>query len=246
MVGFFIFILGMIIGSFLNVCIYRIPKGESLICPASYCENCRTNIMMYDMIPVFSYIILHGRCRNCNGTIPVRYAIIEFLSGLVFLLMFHIYGLGIVFLKYCTLVSILIVIAVIDYDTTDIYLSTVALGIVFSIAFILIYICIGIPVKSYILGGVFGGSIFLLLIILTRGAMGLGDMEIITFCGMFLGIKLTVLLIFLSFLIGSICGTILILMGKNTMKDYIPFAPYILIATVICASFGTNIFNFIV
>lgn len=244
MISCMIFIVGTIIGSFLNVCIFRIPRGESIVYPPSHCTKCKNKIKAYDLIPIVSYIILRGRCRSCKTKISIRYPIIEFLVGLIFVLLFHIYGLSLTFIKYSTLISILIVVALIDYDTTDIYLSTILIGIIFSIGFICVYAYIGIPVKSYIYGGILGGGMLLLISLLTHGNMGLGDVEIFLVCGLFFGIELTILMMLLAFIIGSFCASILVLSGKKSRKDYIAFGPYILMASIICSVFGENIFKF--
>ncbi|EQB3123923.1 prepilin peptidase, partial [Clostridium botulinum] len=116
-----VLILGIIIGSFLNVCIYRIPKGESIIFPPSYCEKCGVNIKIYNLIPVVSYIFLRGRCKCCKNKISLRYPLVELLTGILFLSIYHLCGLNFSFIKYIIFVSFIIVIGFIDLDTTDVY-----------------------------------------------------------------------------------------------------------------------------
>jgi leader peptidase (prepilin peptidase)/N-methyltransferase len=109
-----IFILGLIVGSFSNVCIYRIPRNESIIYPASHCPKCRSSISPKDNIPLLSYILLKGRCRNCKSKISIQYPIVELLTGLTYLIIYLIYGLSIQTLIYIILSSALIIIAFID------------------------------------------------------------------------------------------------------------------------------------
>ncbi|HZK71832.1 MAG TPA: prepilin peptidase, partial [Clostridia bacterium] len=117
----YIFIFGLLIGSFLNVCIYRIPRGENIAYPASHCTSCGNKIKSYDLIPVLSWIFLRGKCRGCDEKISSRYALVESATAILFLLTYYQYGLDISLLKYLMLIPFLIVIAMIDYDTMDVY-----------------------------------------------------------------------------------------------------------------------------
>ena len=236
-----IFVLGTISGSFLNVCVYRIPKEESIAYPPSHCTTCGNNLRPYDLIPILSYIFLKGRCRYCGEKVSIRYPIIEFITGVLFLITFIKYGLSLKFIKYILLISILIVIGMIDLDTTDVYFSTTLTGIISSLIFIGIYFYMGIPVRGYIYGGIVGGGLLSAIILITKGGMGWGDSEICLFCGVFLGLKFTILMLFLSFIIGSIISLILILSGKKSRKDYIPFGPFIVLATILTIFMGEKI-----
>lgn len=238
-----IFIIGTIIGSFLNACIYRIPVGESIAYPPSHCVSCKSKIKWYDLLPIMSYIFLKGRCRYCEEKISIRYPAIEFITGLLFLMIYVKYDLTLDFIKYAIFISILIVIGIIDFDTTDVYFSTTLTGMIFSVIFIGIYIYNGIPIRSYIYGGILAGGLIAIIILITKGGMGWGDLEICLLCGLFLGLKLTILMLFLAFIIGSIVGVILIISGKKSRKDYIPFGPYIAIASIVCTISGEKIFS---
>lgn len=236
-----IFVLGLVVGSFLNLCIDRIPKEESVIYPPSHCTNCKNEIKWYDLIPIFSYIFLKGRCRYCGDKLSIRHPMIEFIIGAAYLMIFIKYGLSIDFIKFIIFISILAVIGMIDYDTTDIYSVTTLTGIIAGIIFLGIYIYNGIPIKSYIYGAMLGGGLLALISIVTKGGMGLGDAELCLVCGLFLGVKLTVLMLLLSFIIGSIIGVLLIAFGKKSKKDYIPFGPFIAIAAIITVFWGEKI-----
>lgn len=242
-INYMIFVFGLLIGSFLNVCIYRIPRGESITFPPSHCTSCKKEIKWYDLIPIVSYMFLRGECRYCGGKISIRYPMIEFITALLFLANYNIYGLTFDFIKFTTFISFLIVIGLIDYDTTDVYFCTTLSGIVSSVIFIAIYLYNHIPVKSYICGGILGGGFLALIILITKGGMGWGDAEICLMSGLFLGFKLTILMLFLSFFIGSIAGIILIILGKKSKKDYIAFGPYIALSAILCVLSGEKIFD---
>ncbi|MFU0825277.1 prepilin peptidase [Clostridium sp.] len=232
-----IFIFGLLLGSFLNVCIYRIPREESISYPPSHCTNCKNRIKPYDLIPVISYVLLKGKCRYCNEKISIRYPLIELFTGIIFIGIYTKYGLSIEFVKFAVLSCFLIVIGIIDYDTTDIYNSTIIWGGVFGVIFLVIDIYLKLPIKTYLLGALIGGG-FISIIILLSGGMGWGDAEICAVCGLYLGIKLTILTLFLSVIIGGVVGGILILLKKKSRKDYIPFGPFIVSAVMIVMFLG--------
>jgi len=125
---------GACIGSFLNVCIYRLPKNESVVAPRSFCRNCKTPIKWYDNIPVLSYIFLRGRCRNCKERISIRYPFIELITAILFLSLYLKFGFGIELVKYCFLFSLLVVVSFIDIDYHAIPVYLCFLGVVFGLA----------------------------------------------------------------------------------------------------------------
>ena len=236
----FIVLLGLIIGSFLNVCIYRIPLEQSLSFPPSHCTSCESKIKRYDLIPVLSYIFLKGKCRNCGQKISVRYPVIELTTGVLFGALYIEYGLSFLLIKYAVLVCFLIVIGMIDFDTTDVYFKTTLSAVLVGVAFLIYGYFLGASVTTFLLGGLLGGAVIAIIILLTHG-MGWGDAEICLFVGLFLGFKLTLLMLFLSFVIGGVIGIILILLKKKSRKDYIPFGPFIAIGAIITAIFGEKI-----
>ncbi|WP_186429414.1 A24 family peptidase [Clostridium sp. BSD9I1] len=236
-----IFIFGTIIGSFLNVCIYRMPKNQSIAYPPSHCTNCNNNLKPYDLIPILSYILLKGRCRYCREKVSERYPIIEFLTGILYVLVYVKYGIAIDAIKYIIMVSILIVIGMIDLDTTNIYFKTTLVGFIVAVTFLAIHAYRGLPVMNYIYGGIIGGGTLALIILITKGGMGWGDAEICFVCGLFLGLELTLLMLFLSFVIGSVIGLALIALKKKTRKDYVPFGPFIVLASIITILWGQGI-----
>ncbi|WMJ80847.1 prepilin peptidase [Clostridium sp. MB40-C1] len=236
----FIFILGIVIGSFLNVCIYRIPREESIAYPPSHCTSCNNRLKFYYLIPVISYIFLKGKCSYCGEKISIRYPILEAFTGFIFVILYSFYGFTLEFVKFSLLSCFLIVISIIDIDTTDIYFKTTISGIVAGIVFILINCIRGYYVSTYIIGGLIGGGFIAFIILITKG-MGWGDAEICLLCGLYLGWQKTILMIFLAVVLGAIIGVLLIITKKKSRKDYIPFGPYIAIGAFISMIYGQKI-----
>lgn len=234
--------LGLLIGSFLNVCIYRIPREESISFPPSHCTSCGNRIKWYDLLPVISYVILRGKCRNCKERISLRYPILELITGILYLGLYLKYGLSFSFFKYIIIVTFLIVIGIIDYETTDVYLKTTLPGIIIGIILVFVGNYLGSGIMEYVYGGLLGGGVILLIILLTHG-MGLGDAEICFLCGIFLGFRLTAVMLFLSFVIGGVAGGALLLLKIKSRKDYIPFGPFIAAAAIITIFIGEGLIN---
>ena len=239
-----IFILGLIVGSFCNVCIYRIPKNESIIYPTSHCPKCRSKIKPVDNIPLLSFILLKGRCRNCKSKISIQYPMVEFLSGLIYLIIYLIYGLSVQTLIYIILSSALIIIAFIDLNE-QIVPDVISLpGIVtgFIISFFVPYI-------SFInsaLGVVVGGGIILIIalvgsMIFKKEAMGGGDIKLAAMIGAFLGWRYTIISLFLGFFLGALAGIFLILSKIKSKEDMVPFGPFIALGSLITLLWGEKI-----
>jgi leader peptidase (prepilin peptidase)/N-methyltransferase len=194
------------------------------------------------LIPVVSYIFLHGKCRNCGEKISLKYPVIEFLTGIFFVLIYLKYGLSLEFIKYVIFLCLLTVIGIIDYQTTDVYLKTTLTGIIIGVIIIIAGYFYGYSFMEYLYGAVLGGGVISIIILLTHG-MGWGDAEICFMCGLYLGLRLTILMLFLSFVIGGLSGVVLIITKKKSKKDYIPFGPFISIAAVIAMLLGNEIIN---
>lgn len=242
-VNVFVLIFGLILGSFFNVCIFRIPKEESIAYPPSHCMNCDNEIKWYDLIPVLSYILLRGKCRHCNEKISIRYPIIEMLTGILFLGVYLTYGMTILTIKFIVLVSFLIIIGMIDFDTTDVYECTTIPCIITGVIFVIAAYFLKQDFLTLILGGIAAGGIIAIIILLTNG-MGWGDAEICLMCGLFLGLKLVLLMLFLSIVIGGVVGIVLLALKIKTRKDYIPFGPFIAVAAIITVLWGQNLISF--
>ncbi|WP_446897727.1 prepilin peptidase [Clostridium sp. LBM24168] len=234
------FILGAVVGSFLNLCIYRIPREQSIIHPPSRCTNCNTKIKWRDLMPVFSYIILKGKCRYCGNEISLQYFIIEIITGILFFLLYIRYGFSFIFFKYAAFLSIVFLIAIIDIYTMNVYFNTIIMGIVVSIIFLLVEYYIGYDIRTFIYGGITAGLFICCLVIFT-GGMGLGDAEVCIIAGLFLGFKLVLLMIIISFLLGTLMGIILIVLNIKSRKDFIPFIPFIMVSSIITTLLGNNL-----
>jgi len=241
-----IFILGLIVGSFSNVCIYRIPRNESIIFPASHCPKCRRNISPKDNIPLLSYILLKGRCRNCKSKISIQYPIVELLTGLIYLIIYLTYGLSVQFLIYIILSSALIIIAFIDLNE-QIVPDVISLpGIV--IGFILSFFVPYISFINSVLGIFAGGGIILIIglagsIIFKKEAMGGGDVKLAAMIGAFLGWRYIIISLFLGFFLGALAGIILILSKIKSREDVVPFGPFIVLGSLITLLWGEKIIS---
>lgn len=242
-IGVYIIILGLLLGSFFNVCIYRVPRGESIAFPPSHCTSCNNKIRGYDLIPIISYILLKGKCRYCGEKISLRYPAVEILTAAMFYLVYLKYGLSFFTIKFIVLVALLIVIGMIDLDTTDVYFSTTLTGIIFGLGFIIVGYFFNLSIMEFILGGIAAGGFIATIILLTKG-MGWGDAEICLMCGLFLGFKLSIVMLLLSFIIGGIAGIGLIVLKIKNRKDYIPFGPFIAVSCLLTLFFGQHILNY--
>ncbi|HEY8892644.1 MAG TPA: prepilin peptidase [Clostridium sp.] len=244
----YIFIVGLLIGSFLNVCIYRIPRGESIAFPPSHCTSCGHNIKPYDLVPVFSWIFLRGKCRSCGEKISIRYALVELTTAILFLLTYFQYGISIDLMRFLILIPFLVVIAMIDYDTMDVYTATTWLAIGVGFVLLGVNFYLGQPVATYIYGGALGAGIITFIILLSRliiktNGMGWGDAEICGLCGLFLGFKLTFVMMFFSFIIGGVIGVYLLRFKKKSGRSEMPFGPSIIMAAFLIIICGDRILN---
>ena len=239
-----LFILGLIVGSFSNVCIYRIPRNESIVYPASHCPKCSTTIRLIDNIPLLSYFLLKGRCRNCGSKISIQYPIVELLTGLIYLIIYLTYDLSIQSLIYIILSSALIIITFIDLKEQIIpdviSLPGVVAGLV--ISFFVPYI----SSLSSLLGIIAGGGTILIIaligtIIFKKEAMGGGDVKLAAMVGAFLGWKYVILALFLGFFIGALAGIFLILAKIRSREDMIPFGPFIVVGSIAALLWGERI-----
>jgi leader peptidase (prepilin peptidase)/N-methyltransferase len=236
-----VLVLGLVIGSFLNVCIYRIPLEQSIAFPPSHCTNCDHKLEPLDLIPIISYIFLGGRCKYCKAKISVRYPVIEIVNGILYLLIYLKFGLTIITLKYCVLASLLIVIGMIDFDTQFVFTNTIIFGGVVGIGFVILQAVINKNgVMDLLLGGIIGVGVIGLIVYLTKG-MGEGDIEIAGICGLFLGIKGILLGLFLAVILGGIVGIIILLLKLKKAKDKMAFGPCIAIGSLISMLFGVEI-----
>lgn len=233
---FISFILGTIIGSFLNVCIYRLPRKESVVSPLSHCRSCDSRIAWYDNVPIVSWLILRGNCRRCGSPISIEYPIVEFITGLIYLFTYIRYGQSPYLVIYLLLFSAFLVIAVIDFEQKIIpdmiTLPGIAVGITAS--FFLNYI----TPKASIIGLLVGGGLFFLIAILSRGGMGGGDIKLMAMIGTFIGWLGVIVTTMIGSMLGAIVGIALMIMRKKGRKSQIPFGPFLVLGATIYILWG--------
>ena len=229
-----LFIFGLSIGSFANVCIYRLPKKLSVVSPVSYCTACLVPIRPLDNIPIISYLVLRGRCRDCNNNISVIYPVIEIITALLLLAGFFKFGLTFDFLVYFVLAPTLVIITVVDIKhqiiPDIITLPGLALGLAagsYSIGY-----------ANSFMGFLLGCGLFYLLAILSNGGIGGGDIKYIAAAGAFVGWQKVLLIIFISAVLGTFVSLFQIGFQKKTRKNIIPFGPLLSVATLITLFYG--------
>lgn len=238
---YFILTLGLLIGSFLNVCIYRIPRGESITFPPSHCPTCSTNLRPIDLIPVISFVWTKGKCRYCSEKISIRYPLVEILNALIYLILYLKFSISILLIKYSILTSILIVVSFIDYDYQIIPDEIVIFGMIFSFIIHVVHNFKG-DILSGLVGLLIGGGLFLIIALVTN-AMGGGDIKLMGMLGFSLGYKYILLIALLSFIIGAVISLILIFLKIKSRKDFIPFGPFIAISSLVTIYCGDEIIS---
>lgn len=242
-----VFILGAVIGSFLNVCSMRIPQDMSIIHPPSHCDSCQTRLKWFDLIPILSYIFYRGKCRYCGVKLSIQYPLVEFLNGALFVLFLYKFGLTLDFIVFSLISSTLVVIAIIDFNTQLIpdilILVLVILAIVCRIGLVISGENFLPVIKDGFFGLLIGGGIFFLIYFLSRGGMGEGDILLIAALGLLIGIRKNLLLMFLSFITGAIISVFLLAFKIKSRKDAIPFGPFIVLSFYLTVFFGDLIIN---
>lgn len=233
------FIFGSILGSFYNVVIYRLPRKESIVVGSSHCPNCNTTIKPYDLIPVLSYFILAGKCRHCKKPYSFRYPLIEFISGCLFALTYHVFGYSWVTLIGIVLASVLLIITMIDIDTMEIYDTFQVILLILAIAYITQS---GLPLGDHLIGFFIISVPFYIIAIITNG-MGGGDIKLIAMGGLLLGWKATLIAFFIASVIGGIVAVLLVVLKQQGRKSLIAFGPYLCLGIYIAFLYGNMIFD---
>ena len=234
-----IFLFGIVFGSFMNVCIYRIPKKEDIVKTRSHCMSCGYILKWYDLIPLFSYIFLGGKCRKCKTKLSIQYPLIEALNGLAWVAVVLINGVNVESLLYCLLTSALITLSVIDFRTYEI-----PIGInIFILALGLVRIATDYSNWTLYLIGFFSVSVFLtILYYATKGrGIGGGDVKLMAVCGLVLGWKLTVL----SFFLGCILGAIIHLLRMKISGEghVLAMGPYLSMGIIVAMLWGNQMID---
>jgi len=249
-------LLGLVFGSFFNVVIWRVPLHKSISSPPSHCPRCRKPIRAYDNVPVLSWLLLRGRCRDCRKPIPVRYPLIEALTGLLFVAAFARFGFSLMTVKAIVFISLLIITAFIDLDHQVIpfgfSLTGLALGLlggafappprvvqaVAAAAAGAGFILFAILLWRYVLAGVFRR-----FGVDQKEGMGLGDLPYAAMIGAFVGLKGLVVALAAAVVFGVIIGLMARSIGRNQRGQPIPFGPFLALGALVGLFFGPQLFN---
>lgn len=237
----FLTVVGAAIGSFLNVLISRIPQGISIVYPSSHCPKCGHAIRFYDNIPIISYIILRGRCRDCHEKISPRYPLVEMLTAIISLLLFWKFGLSFKYLFSFVFSCTLIVITFVDFDHQIIPDIITLPGIpIFALIAVLF---MGVPWMDAVIGIIIGGGCLYAVavgyeLITKREGMGGGDIKLLAMLGGFLGWKSIFFIVFVSSLLGALVGISMMIAKGQDMKYAVPFGPFLSIAAIAYIFFG--------
>ena len=234
-------LFGLLVGSFLNVVIARVPAGKSVWAPRSACPECGAPIAWYDNVPLVSFAILRGQCRRCATAIPWRYPIVEAATGTAFALAYLLYGPTIDFAVSALLLGALIAITAIDLREQIIPDAITLPGIV--LGFAVSFLPGRVGWLDSLIGIAVGGGIFLVIILVSGGGMGGGDMKLGAMLGAFLGWKVGLLGLLLSVLAGGGIAVLLLLLGRKGRKEAIPFGPFLALGGAIALLWGDPLLN---
>lgn len=234
-----IFIFGITIGSFLNVCIYRIPLGESIVMAPSHCMTCGRKLKWYDMVPVFSWLVLGGKCRNCKSKISVQYPIIEGVNGILYVMICAVNGLEWSSVIYCFMASALLVLSIIDWRTYEIPFGINVFLFVLGVAMTILDRG---NLAVHLIGMICVSGLLGILYLLTGGrAIGGGDIKLMFACGLILGWKLILLAFFLGCIIGSVVH--IIRMSVKKAGRMLAMGPYLSAGILLAALWGNAWIN---
>ena len=246
-------LLGLAVGSFLNLCIDRLPQGKSIVRPGSHCDNCNQNLKAIDLVPVFSYLWLRGRCRYCGAHIPLRSPIVEFAAAAIFAFLAWHYGLSLELAFTVIYASIFIVIFAIDLEQELILNIVVFPAMILAFAFSFFWggfeefwprVGPGF-VLSALLGGAVGFVLMLLPYLLTRGrGMGYGDVKLAAFIGLMSGFPLVVVALLVGIIAGGLVAVFLLVSRMvKTRKAAIPYGPFLAVGAMVALIWGDKIFQ---
>lgn len=252
-INLIVFVFGLIVGSFLNVCIYRMPREESIVKPRSHCPKCNKMVAWYDNIPLLSYIILRGKCRYCKDKISFQYFIVELLTGVMFVLFYKSFGLTVTSLIYIIFVCGLIVATFIDFNfriiPDEINIGGIILALIISLVYPQLHHApnhlLGL-FRSF-LGMIVGGGVIYLTgvigdFIFKKETMGGGDVKLLAMIGAFLGWKVAILTFFLAPMFGAVVGIIIKLKTKSSL---IAYGPYLSMASIVALFWSDEIIHWL-
>ena len=240
------FVLGTEIGSFLNVVIDRLPEGKSIVRPPSHCDNCGTHLKTTDLIPLLSYLWLRGRCRYCGIHISLRVFIVELVTGFTFALLWWGYGWSHELWIFSIYGCLFIIIFVIDLNTQLILNKITYPACIFALATVplrdeLNYI--DSVTDNVLIGGAVGFALLFLVVVLSRGGMGFGDVKMAGLMGLMLGFPIIFMGLFIGIVIGGLVAIGLLLMKAKGRKHAIPFGPFLAIGAMTALIWGNTIWD---
>ena len=263
-----IFIFGLVVGSFLNCVIYRLEEGKSFLTGRSFCPHCKHTLSWQDLIPVFSFLFLRGKCRYCQKKISWQYPIVELTAALIFVLIFSFSRLWrdpvvegqfistlpqLISTLYLWVIScFLIIIFVYDlkhYIIPDkVIYSAIIVALIFNLQFLIFnqfFPTYGRTIfNSSILSAIGAGIFFLIIVLATKGkGMGVGDIKLAFFMGIFLGFPNILAALFLAFFIGAIIGVGLVILKQKNLKSEVPFGPFLITGTFMALFYGKELIN---
>ncbi|MBI2934347.1 MAG: prepilin peptidase [Chloroflexi bacterium] len=221
----FVALFGMAMGSFLNVLADRLPAGGSVVSPPSHCDSCGRRLAIHNLIPVFSFLWQKGRCPYCGMAVPRRVLWVEVLSGLLFLFAFHLYGIGPGFMTIAVYGLIFLLIGVIDLEHQLILDMIVYPAVPLALA--LNFVLARPGLVSGLIGAAAGVALMLVIYLVSRGGMGMGDVKMAALIGATAGFPFVFVALFLGMILGGVAGGLILLLGMKKRKDAIPFGPFL-------------------
>jgi len=234
-------LFGLVLGSFLNVVIARVPAGTSIVHPGSACPGCSAPLVWYDNIPLLSFVALRGRCRACGMRISWRYPLVEAITAAVLVAAYAAFGLSAEFLIACVLLPALVAMTAIDLQhqmiPDAITLPGIPVGLLINVA------TARTSWVDSVIGILVGGGLFLVIILASRGGMGGGDLKLGAMLGAFLGWRALLVALFIAIVLGGVIGAVLLATGRRGRKDPIPFGPFLAVGGAMALFWGEQVFG---
>ena len=253
-IAVFFALFGFAVGSFLNLCIDRLPNGKSLVRPASHCDSCGRRLAPHDLVPVLSYLWLRGRCRYCDARVPVRVLLVELAAGLLFALLYWHYDLHLHLVFALIYTSIFIVVFAIDLEHQLILDKVVAPSLILALIFSSFWPELGLKdelwpapgIKSALVGGATGFAILLVVYLIFRGGFGEGDVKLAALLGVITGFPFIIMALLLSVVGGGIVASFLLVSRLKKRGEAIPFGPFLVSGTLITFLWGQYLWDWYV
>jgi leader peptidase (prepilin peptidase)/N-methyltransferase len=237
-------LLGLVVSSFLNVCIDRLPEKASIVLPPSHCPACGRRLAPFDLIPLLSYLLLRGRCRYCGAPIPRRVLLVEAVTGLLFVLLWYHYGLSLPLLLATLYTCFFVIIFFIDLEHQLVLNRVIYPAIV--VALLAVPFTPNHDVVELLVGGGIGFGLLFLIALIYPAGMGMGDVKLATFIGLVVGFPAVFAALLISFVAGGLVGGGVLLTGLKGRKDPIPFAPFLVAGGMVAMLYGQQVIEWYV